>query len=439
MIVHRHRVMLKATIAVLALAVPLCIAAALLHDWLDSFRVEPPKATLAKFGLRLQVQGGVIRAATSHRATIWAYAPEPAFTLKRAADGPTTYALDILNVRAADMRLRTSSRARLVDVKRTRATVQIALEDEQPHDVRIEYPPEVKSQFTFGIFSDTGGRDGYAIDPRIMRDFAKQPVAFVFSLGDTIGCVGRRLRTRWGVSVFDAFARMAETPVYFIVGDNDLSGWLSDSALPWTSQYGPSNYSFTFGSAHFVMLDSTWHTLSDRTLRWLADDLAQAHAKQVFILMHIPPFYEGPRVERSMRRPAYEKFMAIVKQYPGVHMYAGHLQIRADWERAGGTLHITGSGGERLRDPKTEPQYYSHMRVRWDGKQVENIRVNDGLPWFLESAWWRLRLVYPIWLAAHKWEAIGSLLLAALLVWRFAARRTRAPALEVSPSETAPE
>jgi len=424
----RRRDVLRRAVTALALSVPLCAVTSLLHDWCDSRRVKPPQTTLDEYGLRLKVQGGVIRSATRRRACIWACVPEPAFIVERTSGGPRAYSLDILNVWAGEMRLRSDVQARVHGIAPARATVQIALEDTQPHAIRLEYPPKVRESLTFGVFSDTGGRDGYAILPRILRGFAAEPVDFAFHVGDTVGCVGWRLRTRWGVRVFDAYMRRANAPVYFVVGDNDLSGWLSDTPLPWTRQYGPSNQSFSFGSAHFVILDSTRYTFSDRTLRWLEKDLAQAGSKQIFIFMHVPPFHGRVPGRKCLGGPAAEEFERIVRQHPGTHMYSGHLQIKADWERAGCHLHITGTAGERIRDKSAADHYYSHMRVRWDGRQVENVRVNDGLPRLFESTWWRLGFVYPIWLAAHGWEAIGSVLLSLLLVcwvpvWRQRRRR----------------
>ena len=414
-----------------ALSVPLCAATSLLHDRYDSGRVKPPRTTLDDYGLRLKVEGGVIRSATRGSACIWACVPEPAFVVERTPNGPRAYTLDILNVWAGEMRLRSDMQARVHGIAPARATVQIVLDDTQPHEIRLEYPPKVRESLTFGVFSDTGGRDGYAILPRILRDLAAESVDFAFHVGDTVGRVGRRLRTRWGVQVFDAYMRKAKAPVYFVIGDNDLSGWLSNAPLPWTRQYGPRDGSFSLGSAHFVVLDTTWYTLPARTLRWLEKDLAQAGSKQIFIFMHVPPFKENTDAESCMCSPAGDAFMDIVKRHPGTHVYAGHLQIKADWERAGCHVHITGTGGERIRDKSAGDHYYSHMRVRWDGRQVENVRVNDGLPRLFECTWWRLGFVYPIWLAAHGWEAIGSVLLSAFLVcwvpaWRQRRRRVHA-------------
>ena len=410
-------------LAILA-SVALLVGSSLLHDLWNSRHVTPPQTTYERQGLKLRVGGGVIRRATAKSACVWACAPEPTFTVQRTVGGPPTYSIRVLNIRGREMRLRTDARAVLREMAHSEATLHVAFQDERPHEIHLEYPPEAKRQFTFGVFSDSGGNDGYSIAGRIMRDFAAQPVRFVFSVGDTIGCVGHRLRSRWGVHVFDHYARMARAPVYYVVGDNDLAGWLSDSALPWTSQYGLNNRSFSFGSAHFVVLDSSWLTLSQAALRWLADDLDSAVGMQKFIFMHVPPF--DPRSDRQdgLRSPSAEQFMAIVARHPGTHIYSGHLQIRADWQDAGCQLHITGSGGEHIRDKAPSVRHYSHMRVRYDGRQVENIRVNDGLPGLLASTWWRLRLVYPLWLAAHKWEAIGSLLVLALLILRI--RRGRA-------------
>jgi len=411
--------------AVVLLSVLFCGGASLLHEWWASQTVRAPQTSLDRFGVKLAVNGGVIRSASERGARIWACVPEPSFTVQRASQDTTSYALRVLNVQTAALRLRTDMQARLQHLGRTEAILEIAFDDDRPHEIACEYPAETKARFSFGMFSDTSGRDAYAVLPPVMRDFASRQVRFVFSVGDTVGQAGYRLRTRWGVRLFDAYIRMAQTPVYYVIGDNDLAGHLADSALPWTSQYGPNNRSFSFGSAHFVILDSSWRTLSEHTLQWLAEDLERAKGQQSFIFMHVPPFDPRPDRNDGLRDPAADRFMDVVGRYPGTHIYSGHLQIRADWERAGCLLHITGTAGERVRDANPGPNAYSRVVAEYDQGRVTNIRVSDGLPGPLSLLMWRLRFVYPIWLAAHAWEAVGSLAASVLLVVSLRRRRCR--------------
>ncbi len=385
--------------------------------------------------MRVSVRGGVIRAARPRRARIWAYEPEPQITITRLPNGQASYALDVLNINARRVRLRANARVQRQNLDALSARVSVALDEAAPAVLRFEFPEEDKKAFSFGLFSDTGGRDVYAILPRAMSDFAERRVLFAFSLGDTVGEAGRRFRTLWGAKLFDAYIRSARKPAYFVIGDNDLSRRLGQTGLAWTSRYGPNNRSFLFGAAHFVILDTSQYALSDDTLRWFARDMAAARGKQHFIFMHVPPFCNGRRVEQCMDAVSAQKLLSILKRYPGTHVYAGHLQIIADWARAGCFFHITGSAGERIRDEDSSKRHYSHMRVRFDGRRVENVRVNDGLPRWWENTWRRLTFVYPIWLATHKVEAIAACILIGLFMRPRRPERASEPTADVAASD----
>ena len=421
---------LKRVAFALAAAAALCAASAIVHDLWASLHVPTMVTTATQHGVRVSVRGGVIRRLTPRHADLWAYVPEPQLTVQRQAGGPDAFALHLHNILCKGLAVRSDMQVHLAHAHQAQATLFIAFDDDQRHEIRFEYPAAQKRTFSIGAFSDTGGSDGYAKMQRVMEDLAAQPVAFAFSVGDTLGNAGRRMRTRWGQDVLDRYIRMSGVPVYVVTGDNDLSEWMGDSALPWQSHYGPGHYSFTYGDAHFVVLDSSWRTLSPHVLEWLAQDMKKAQAKQHFIFMHVPPFDPRPDREDCLRPPSNEQFMAIVKQYPGTRIYSGHLQIKAQWEQDGCLLRITGTAGERIRDKAAADRYYSHVRVQYGDGQVTESVVNDGPPSALRTNWCRVRYVWPVWVAQHGWEVGVSLCVALLvLVWRrrSAARRaTRA-------------
>ena len=122
-------------------------------------------------------------------------------------------------------------------------------------------------------------------------------------------------------------------------------------------------YSFDWGNAHFVSLDSN-ASLEDavegkgRMLAWLENDLKFTRAFWRIAFFHHPPYATGPNQGDILCSWAREKIVPILESY-GVHVvFSGHehsyqrsLPVRDNTTTnpGDGTLYITsGGGGARL-------------------------------------------------------------------------------------------
>jgi 3',5'-cyclic-AMP phosphodiesterase len=95
-------------------------------------------------------------------------------------------------------------------------------------------------------------------------------------------------------------------PIYPIVGNHDIFGWMNQTVPETASGYGKamamryldlerSSYSFDKGLWHFVVLDNIARrgvgycgALADEQLAWLEKDLAEAGNRPTVLLTHIP-------------------------------------------------------------------------------------------------------------------------------------------------------
>lgn len=210
--------------------------------------------------------------------------------------------------------------------------------------------------FRFAVIGDWGsGNDA-------MRNVAQQvnaaDVDFIITVGDNIYDSGQPgLYDRY----LAAYApTMRRAPMFPALGDHDIQSangkWmLTYFRLP---QNGPRdmkgrNYSFDYGNAHFMALDSTAFELepinreSINTIkRWAFRDLAETAKLWRFAFMHNPPI-----TSESVHHEAYNTRTMLLPIFEGAGMqmlFAGHNHF---YERLGpvnGISHIITGGGGRV-------------------------------------------------------------------------------------------
>lgn len=161
-------------------------------------------------------------------------------------------------------------------------------------------------EFTFLAIGDPQVRDYkelvYFRDD-IVADIARETAFgadFVITLGDMLS----DQLTMYGH--YQQTMGLAGIPTYYVPGNHDMDLDAIDDTHhldTYISFFGPTNYSFDYGNAHFVMLDNIrWlgatpnrsagnftDGFSDQALTWLANDLATVPTDKLIVLgMHIP-------------------------------------------------------------------------------------------------------------------------------------------------------
>ncbi len=142
---------------------------------------------------------------------------------------------------------------------------------------------------------------GYTADVTDMRRLADDLQrggrnVFSIDLGDIVG------NAQWLYPQYIKTAAPLNMPIFRAIGNHDMemppSRTYEGSTKTFERYFGPVNYSFNRGQAHFIILDDCFCTgrdyqyigyIPEQTFRWLEQDLA--HVKKgslVFVAMHIP-------------------------------------------------------------------------------------------------------------------------------------------------------
>jgi hypothetical protein len=210
------------------------------------------------------------------------------------------------------------------------------------------------SSFRFATYGDN--KDGPMIHERVADAvLAKQP-AFVLHNGDLVN--RGYIEKQWGLLFFGPARRLLHSvPLYPVLGNHEERAQLVFDyfSLPGNEAW----YSFDFGNAHFVVLDSPNEDqmeIDSEQVRWLQDDLANSTATWKFVNFHHPLFSSGGFYHASTRLKYKNLLHPIFERYGVDFVFNGHDH---DYERtrpigSGDSGHkvtyvVAGNGGTGLR------------------------------------------------------------------------------------------
>ncbi|NLW38813.1 MAG: metallophosphoesterase family protein, partial [Peptococcaceae bacterium] len=128
----------------------------------------------------------------------------------------------------------------------------------------------------------------------------------------------------WGQFLDAATGVFSRIPVMPAMGNHDGSMYLDFFALPGNGPAGLEQefYSFDYGNAHFVSLNSGNNT-DERVKQWLENDLQNTTKKWKFAVFHIPAYpaaYDYKGIDQSIR----ENWVPILEQNRGDMVFVGH-------------------------------------------------------------------------------------------------------------------
>jgi hypothetical protein len=193
--------------------------------------------------------------------------------------------------------------------------------------------------FTALIFGDTQPYNEQEMD-YLKRGVAAETenirgVAFGVTLGDLVGD-NLTLHLPYKETI-----KRAGLPWYNVMGNHDMNydakeDRLSDESFE--AHFGPNNYAFNYGKAHFIVLDDIlyphpltgkgyWGGLRDDQLAFVENDLACVPKENLLVFaIHIPLIdSEGSKAFRDSDR---QKLYALLKDYPNVLFLSAHTHFQ---------------------------------------------------------------------------------------------------------------
>lgn len=261
------------------------------------------------------------------------------------------------------------------------------------------------SGFTFAVVGDsgTGTKAQWAVAgllERMRPDLILHTGDVVYPKGDDAD---------YDPKFFAPYRRIIEgVPVFPSLGNHDVetkngAPYLENFHLPRNDPKGTGRYySFEWGNAHFVALDSELYYDDEsgedpeRQKAWLERDLGEARQPWKFVFFHRPPYSSSEHGSDLVVREDLEPILA----HYGVHLvFSGHDH---DYERTvpirGVTYVVTGGGGKDLYEAgeswwtAASRSVHHAVRVRVDGDRLRleavesNGAVVDRLDLLLDRA-----------------------------------------------------
>ncbi|MDR1918355.1 MAG: calcineurin-like phosphoesterase family protein [Tannerellaceae bacterium] len=198
---------------------------------------------------------------------------------------------------------------------------------------------EEAESFTALIFGDTQPYNEQEIEylnRGVVAETANiQGVCFGLTLGDLVGD-DLNLHLPYKQTI-----KQIGIPWYNVMGNHDMNyeakeDRLSDEAFE--AHFGPNNYAFNYGKAHFIVLDDIlfphpltgkgyWGGLRDDQLAFVKNDLAYVPKDHLLVFaMHIP-LIDSEEAE-AFRASDRQKLYALLKDYPKVLFLSAHTHFQ---------------------------------------------------------------------------------------------------------------
>lgn len=169
-----------------------------------------------------------------------------------------------------------------------------------------------------------------------------------------------------------------DQPVFSVIGNHDVSNKPMEDYF--IERFGDWRwFSWDFGSAHFVAIDSDLVGGIDRIegeqLEWLKADLAQHRDKEhIFVFLHKPLWRSSYGRSNWM-----VDVHPLMKEYGVAAVFAGHEHwYQKDEPIDGIAYYVTGGGGAEIGTAEYSGDFYHYMIVRVDGDDVSYAVRRDG-------------------------------------------------------------
>lgn len=182
------------------------------------------------------------------------------------------------------------------------------------------YSEQEVEYFTKGIVQEAKNRKG---------------VTFGITLGDLVGDA-LNLHPSYQKAI-----QQMELPWYNVIGNHDMNYDAKEDVLSdetFEANFGPANYAFNYGKAHFIVLDDVLYPnpntgkgylggFREDQFSFLENDLKHVNNDQLIVIaMHIPLLdKEDPDAFRKTDR---ERLYNLLKNYPNVLVLSAHTHIQ---------------------------------------------------------------------------------------------------------------
>ena len=245
-------------------------------------------------------------------------------------------------------------------------------------------------RFTFIVFGDNRPNRPELAQPGtfkiILRDIDSLNPAFAINTGDSVyGASGNTLREQYK-DYQETIGSLLKTKVHLALGNHEILGSRSNQEF-FAKELGNLYYSFDYGDAHFIVLDSEYvgetGRIAGKQLEWLKEDLEKSRTAQYkFVFFHRPMYPVDGHIGKCLDQYPKERdaLHKLFVQYRIAAVFAGHEHL-FDYQFKNGVRYIiTGGAGAFLYPSiKGEGDYHHYVVVSVNGDKLEMKVVKPAL------------------------------------------------------------
>ena len=194
--------------------------------------------------------------------------------------------------------------------------------------------------FTFAVVGDSRDHGKRA---ELAHTIALSKPRFVLTTGDYVE--DPKSEADWNDYYRAGFELFATVPVFAVMGNHDV-GPLYDryNSAPKSSSGSTDFYSFTYGNAAFVAVDS--NHLDAKQRAWLATELPRLSGGPLFVFQHHPLYSCG---QHGSSGQLQEALQPLLEQAHVTAHFSGHDHDLIAWKPVRGVRYfISGGGGTHL-------------------------------------------------------------------------------------------
>jgi hypothetical protein len=250
-----------------------------------------------------------------------------------------------------------------------------------PGENRFRATPDGTGPFTFAVMGDFGAETPEQLG--VAKLLESSNAEFALLTGDLVYPRGEF--EHYDLRIFQPYRNSLPKMTFWpALGNHDVGSQGGASALAWFNVplngpkdvQGGRNYSFDYGNAHIVAMDSTASpTVMKRDLiPWLEEDFGKTKKPWKFIFFHHPPYSSAGHGENAEMRD----IMAPVFTRLGIDIaFGGHDHSYERTKTINKVVYIvSGNGGNRLYEHKNPHDYTEVFYAKKHG--VTMVTIDGG-------------------------------------------------------------
>jgi len=234
-------------------------------------------------------------------------------------------------------------------------------------------PSSPDGSFSFAVFGDSQGFNEAL--SAIAEEVNLGRVDFAIHLGD-LTPDGTWEQYQEALSSLNQF----QVPVYLTPGNHDVQG--ADGYKIYREVFGSTSYSFSYGGARFVGVDTSSLHFNETQQSWLAQQLEQVReGEPITVFTHTPPFDPRPGGEHCfLSEKESTSFHSLMVEYGVSLVAAGHIHIYNLTWLDGVRYLVSGGAGAALHAPPEKGGFHHYVRVTVSGGEVDVEPVEVEVP-----------------------------------------------------------